>query len=216
MSIIHINQIKTRVLKLFSTLIDISDLQKVSPEKRDNLLLTRSIAAYAVLCLTGSTLQDAARSIVAKGNDKGIDALYFDKTNNRLYLVQSTWIKDGNGKPEINNLKKFLGGVRDLLYFRLDNLNDKIKAKIAIITSVLGDPSARYEIVFVHTGLGNLSEHAVNDLADLAEEFNDVSELLFTTVVNQGDLHNYLTKSVINMQIDKDTPVINPVDREPR
>lgn len=205
MSIIHVNQIKSQVLKLFADLIDLSDLGNPPQEMKDNFLLTRGIAAYAIHYLAGATPQDAAESITDAGNDNGIDALFFDEPSKRLYLVQSKWIKDGVGEPENGDVKKFVAGVRDLFNLRLDRFNEKVKKKHSVITAALNDPSTRYEVVLAHTGASKLAEHSSRDLEDLAEEFNDVSEVLYTTVLNQGDLHKSLTAGIagepINLQI---------------
>lgn len=217
MSIIHVNQIKSQALKLFTDLIDLSDISNHSQqEMRDNFLLSRGIAAYAIHYLAGATPQEAADAITDAGNDNGIDALFFDESNKRLYLVQSKWIKDGVGEQENGDVKKFVAGVRDLFNLRFDRFNEKVKKKHSIVTSALNDPTTRYEIVLAHTGSSKLAQPSSRDLEDLAEEFNDVSEVLYTTVLNQGDLHKSLTAGIagepINLQISlkawgrKDTP----------
>jgi hypothetical protein len=205
MSIIHVNQIKSQVLKLFTDIVDLTDLGNPPQEMKENFLLTRGIAAYAIHYLAGATPQDAAEAITDAGNDNGIDALYFDEPSKRLYLVQSKWIKDGVGEPENGDVKKFVSGVRDLFNLRFDRFNEKVKKKHSVVTAALNDPSTRYEVVLAHTGSSKLAQHSSRDLEDLAEEFNDVSEVLYTTVLNQGDLHKSLTAGIagepINLQI---------------
>lgn len=205
MSIIHVNQIKTQVLRLFSDLIDLSDLGNPNDEMKENFLLTRGLAAYAIHYLSGSSLKDASTAVTDGGNDNGIDALHFDESNKRFYLVQSKWIKDGNGEPENGDIKKFVSGVRDLVNLRFERFNDKVKNKQNIVTKALNDPLTRYEVVVAHTGTSKLALPSTRDLEDLAVEFNDVSQVLFTTVLNQVELHKSLTAGVagepINLQI---------------
>jgi hypothetical protein len=205
MSIIHVNQIKTQVLKLFTDLIDLSDLKNHTPEIMEDFLLTRGLAAYAVHYLSGATPQDVASAITDAGNDNGLDAVHFDEPNKRLYLVQSKWIKDGNGEPENGEIKKFVAGVRDLFNLRFDRFNTKVKNKLTMVTLALNDPLTRYEVVVTHTGSSKLAPPSARDLEDLAKEFNDVSEVLFTTVLNQAELHKSLTAGIagepINLQI---------------
>jgi hypothetical protein len=204
-SIIHVNQIKTQVIKLFSEIVDLSDIGNPPQEMRDNFLITRGIAAYSIHYLAGASPQDAADAITDAGNDNGIDALYFDEANKRLYLVQSKWIKDGVGEPENGDVKKFVAGVRDLFNLRFDRFNDKVRKKHSIVTAALNDPTTRYEIVLAYTGANRLAQPSSRDLEDLAEEFNDVSEVLYVTVLNQGDLHKSLTAGIagepISLQI---------------
>lgn len=205
MSIIHINQIRSQVLKLFTDRIDLSDIGNPPPEMKENFLITRGIAAYAIHYLAGATPQDAADAVTDAGNDNGIDALFFDEPNKRLYLVQSKWIKDGIGEPDNGGVKKFVAGVRDLFNLRFDRFNDKVKKKQSMVTAALNDPSTRYEVVLVHTGSSKLAQPSFRDLDDLAEEFNDVSEVLYINVLNQGALHKSLTAGIagepISLQI---------------
>lgn len=88
MSIIHINQIKHHVMQLFSDLIDRSDIPNTSAQQREDFLLTRSLAAYAVHFLSGVSAELAAHAVTDGSNDNGIDAIYFDESNRRLYRVE--------------------------------------------------------------------------------------------------------------------------------
>ncbi|GFO57265.1 putative abortive infection phage resistance protein [Geomonas sp. Red276] len=205
MSIIHVNQIKSQVIKLFGEIVDLSDLINPAESSKEDFLLTRSLAAYAIHYLSEATPEDAASSVTDAANDNGLDAIYFDEPNKRLYLVQSKWIKNGIGEPENGDIKKFVAGVRDLFNLRFDRFNKKIQKNEALVSAALNDPLTRYEIVVVHTGASKLAEPSARDLEDLAAEFNDVSEVLYTTVLNQAELHKSLTASVagepISLQI---------------
>lgn len=205
MSIIHVNQIKNQVLKLFESLSDLTDLGTPPADMREAFLLTRGLAAYVIYYLAGAVPADAASSVTDAGNDNGLDAIYFDEPNKRLYLVQSKWIKDGTGEPDNGDIKKFVAGVRDLVNLRFDRFNPKVLAKQAIVSAALNDPSTRYEVVVAHTGASRLAPPSMRDLEDLAAEFNDVSEVLYITVLNQAELHKSLTAGIagepINLQI---------------
>src|ERR1700722_2270661 len=205
MSIIHVNQIKSHVLKLFGGLIDLSDQANAPASQREDFLLTRSLAAYAIHFLSGVSPNTAALSVTDGGNDNGLDAIYFDEANRRLYLVQSKWIKSGIGEPENGDVKKFVAGIHDLFNMQFERFNIKVRAMQPVLDQALADPNTRYEIVLAHTGTNNLAEHSRRDLADLHKEMNDTSEVVFTTVLNQGQLHGSLVASAsgdpINLQI---------------
>ncbi|MFA6226430.1 MAG: hypothetical protein WC620_09745 [Methanoregula sp.] len=62
MSIVHVNQIKTHILKKFNGLLDLSDLAPASDQQKENFQLSRSLAAYAVQYLAQTDLQSAADS----------------------------------------------------------------------------------------------------------------------------------------------------------
>jgi hypothetical protein len=205
MSIIHVNQIKSHIERLFSSLIDLADVEKADPHTKEAFLLTRSLAAYAIHHLSGATLEVAAAAVTDGGDDNGIDAIYHDESNKRLYFVQSKWIRNGSGEPDNGDVKKFLAGVRDLFNLEFDRFNSKVRSKQTSILAALNDPATRYEVVLVYTGHNGPAPHSKRDLSDLATEMNDTSEVLFITVLNQSDLHNSLVAGVsgepINLEI---------------
>jgi hypothetical protein len=142
---------------------------------------------------------------VDAGDDNGIDALFVHEPTKKLYIVQSKWIHSGTGEPENGDVKKFVAGVRDLINLRFSRFNTKIRAKEPVLTAALADPGTRYEVVVAHTGASRLAPPSQRDLDDLAAEMNDVSEVLFTTTLNQGELHTSLAAGVsgdpISLQI---------------
>lgn len=196
MSIIHVNQIRNQVTRQLASHLDLSDASNAPEAMREVLMLSRGLAAYSLIVRAVATPEDAAAAVTDGGNDNGIDAIYYDEPNKRLYLVQSKWIRDGTGEPENGDIKKFVTGVRDLFNGRLDRFNDRVRSKSAQISAALNDPASRYEVVVAYTGASALSVHSSRDLADLAEEFNDISEVLFITVLNQAELHRSLTAAI--------------------
>ena len=89
MSIIHVNQIKTHVKRIFGSAIDLNDQPKAPPAQLEDFFHTRALAAYAIHFLSGAPPAIAARAVTDGAGDNGIDAIYFDESNRRLYLVQS-------------------------------------------------------------------------------------------------------------------------------
>ena len=191
--------------RFLTGLIDLRDVEKAPSDMRENFFLTRGLAAYAVNYLSGVEPKEAAGAVTDASDDNGIDAVYLHEQNKRFYIVQSKWIKDGTGEPENGEIKKFVAGVRDLFNLKLDRFNAKINAKQAMIIQALNDPGTRYEVVVAHTGVSKLATPSQRDLDDLAQEMNDISEVLFTTVLNQGELHASLSAGIagepINLQI---------------
>jgi len=62
MSIIHVNQIASKIKFLFESRLDKSDLNE-SDAEYETKILTRCLAAYAVYCIGNSTEVEAASSI---------------------------------------------------------------------------------------------------------------------------------------------------------
>jgi len=70
-------------------------------QERENNFVSRSLAAFAVHKLSGCTPDEAAASLVDGGGDGGIDAVHYSPTSNTLWLVQSKFIENGRGEPEL-------------------------------------------------------------------------------------------------------------------
>ncbi len=203
MSIIHVNQIKNHVSGLFKDKIDMTDAGKPGTDY-ENQLLSRSLAAYSIYFLSGADILSVGKSITDGGNDNGIDAVFYHEPERRLYIVQSKWIHDGGGEPSNGDIKKFLGGVKDLFNMSFERFNKKINDKKSTITQVLNDPQSTYNIVVVYTGINSLAEPSQRDLDDLSQEMNDASEVLFITVLNQSKLHGSLTARLAGEPINVD------------
>src|SRR5882724_1682757 len=178
MSIIHVNQIKNHVSRLFDGRIDMQDAGKPGTDDYDNQFLTRSLAAYAIHYLSGADPLNVAKSITDGGDDNGIDAIFYHEPERRLYIVQSKWIHDGSGEPSNGDMKKFIGGVKDLFNMRFERFNAKVAARKELLLQVLNDPQSTYNVVVVYTGINTLAEPSSRDLEDLRLEMNDASEVL--------------------------------------
>lgn len=206
MSVIHLNQIKAQIEKLFKGKIDLSDVDSPAcdPKMLENFFLTRSLAAYSIYYLAQASVDDAAAAVTDGSDDNGIDAVHYDAIEKRLYVVQSKWIHSGTGEPENGDVKKFIGGIKDLFDLSFDRFNKRVNDKQALITTALTDPATKYEIVLVYTGINNLSEPSRRDLDDLCEEMNDASEVLFVSVLNQTNLYSSLTAGISGEPINLD------------
>lgn len=175
MSQLHVNHIKTKLKEIYDGKIDISDAR--NDENKENFFFTRAYTAYTLQVLANLEADVASSAIVDSYDDNGIDAIYFDKKNKLLWLVQSKWIKSGNGEPEASEVGKFATGVKNLIEFQLDRFNSKVQAKEAEIVEALGDPMVKLQIVLTFTGKDGLSEHSQRIIDDLLKELNDPSEL---------------------------------------
>jgi hypothetical protein len=193
MSVIHLNQIKSKISALFDGKIDLSD---VTDADKGNYFLTRALAAYAVHYLSQAEVDVAAKSVTDGYDDNGIDAIHYDVRERRLYLVQSKWFHSGTGEPENGDIKKFVGGVSDLFNLDFERFNDKVRNNREWIVKALNDPFTRYTAVIVYPSVNKLSIHSQRDLDDLAKEMNEPTEMLTITSFIQEDLYRSLTAGV--------------------
>lgn len=200
MSIIHVNQIATRIKKLFGNLIDTSDLSPTD-NQYETKLLTRCLAAYAVFCIGGSTETEAANSIIDGSNDNGIDAIFYSPVTKRMILVQSKWSKKGIGEPDSGDIRKFKDGVKDLVNLSFDRFNIKVEKMRKTIEVALTAFDTKFDIILIHTGNQLLSEHSQRVMNDLVSELNDAGDgssddLVIFHQLNQAKIHTSLAKGV--------------------
>src|SRR3954468_19667297 len=89
MTPLALKRIVTMLNTTFGGLIDMSDWANKSEKEQQDAFLSRAVAAYALTKLCRIPAAVAASSVTDEGADEGIDAMYFDRPNQRFYLVQS-------------------------------------------------------------------------------------------------------------------------------
>jgi hypothetical protein len=193
MSIIHVRHIRSTLEKLFQGHIDMSDYANRSDAEKETAFLSRSLAAYVISQQARTTMVQAAASVVDGFDDNGLDAIYFDRADNVLYIAQSKWFSDGEGSPSQGDVKKFTDGFRDLMNARFDRFNSKVRVREADILAALDNPSTRFSLFLAYSGQHTIGEHPARDIDDLLEEMNDPTEMLTLTVYGQKELHRLVS-----------------------
>lgn len=127
MSIIHVGHVKTHVKRLFDTHIDLKDAQNAPAEQQEDFFYTRALSACAV--------HFSLRRIGRRGGAfsdrwwwRQWDLMHLlRESSRRLYLVQSKWIKSGNGERDNGKVKKFVARNLDLFDLQFHRFNAKVR-----------------------------------------------------------------------------------------
>jgi hypothetical protein len=206
MSKLHITQIISKLKTLFEGKIDASDLKQTDKEYEIKLT-SRYLSAYAVYYMSGCTTEEAGASVVDGGDDNGIDAIYVN--NKKLLLVQSKFITDGNGSPDLNSISKFARGVKDLINEEYDRFNEKVKRKTQMIENALQDFETTVSAIIIDTGNKEIDLHGQRIIDDLMSELNDSGdtengEIFRYERINQGKIYNSLAQSASDKPLDFD------------
>ena len=176
----NIKQLEAEVEHLFSNSIDMSDYDKRRAQDRKDAFNSRALAAYSLYTLADISSEEAAQSIVDGFEDNGIDAVFFQRKQNILWLVQAKWRKDGKKSPEAKELRSFKDGVFDLLDYGSpkiqDRFNYKFEYKEEEIKEALNSPGLRIKIVIAYTA-SKLTKNGRGVLDDLVEALNDGQEI---------------------------------------
>lgn len=193
MADIHLQRIRGALLKTYGSLIDVSDL--TSPqngEEAEKRKLSRSLAAYGIWASTGCEPVEAAAAVTDGFNDGGLDAIHFNATDRQLTLCQSKWINDGRGSPALNDVHKFLAGVRKVINLRLDDLNTKIINKRDAIHAAVMDADVNIQVLLVHSGGDPLGSHVQQQLSEFIDEQNGPSDTFRMRVLGQQELYSFV------------------------
>lgn len=206
MSIIHVNQIGSKINALFADKIDSSDLNPTDKEIQTKIL-TRCLSAYAIYCIGDTSIEEAASAVVDGAEDNGIDAIHYSPSSKRMIIVQSKWKKDGTGEPDNGDLRKFKDGVLDLINLELDKFNNKVNLKKQMIETALGEFDTKFDLVLIHTGSNTLSKHNQQVMDSILNELNDAGDGTSEDVVsfhhlNQAIIHSGLASGMDGEPID--------------
>lgn len=205
MSVIHMQRITNALRQLFEGVIDLSDLEERNEQERHEAFLSRALAAYAILINVEAEPNDAARAVTDGFDDNGIDALYYDRPGNMLYVGQSKWIHSGRGSLSQTRSKSLFDGFRDLVNLRLDRFNDKIRDHADELRAALYDSSVRFTLILAHTGMESVSEHVTRDIDTFSAEMNAPDEVVSVQVYNQGAIYDavagHAQRKVIDLEI---------------
>ncbi|BAZ78800.1 AIPR family protein [Sphaerospermopsis kisseleviana CS-549] len=159
--------------------------------------LSRSLAAFAITNLANITPPQAANSIINGENDNGIDAVYFDRTNNRLWLIQA---KAGNA-PNMGDNKKFCDGIRDLVHKRFQKFNSSFSRLQHDVEDALDRNGVKIVgcNIYLDSSLGT---HVVNDLNQLQDELNKFDARFQWQDLNIEKIYGWLTTKQENAPIE--------------
>ena len=114
-------RVQSKLDELFTNKIDLTDT--TNDEERQNKYYTRAIAALAIVMRCGIDYDSAAKTITDGYHDMGIDAVYNDAAQKKLFLVQSKWRKDGNGSISQEEANAFISGIKRVINFDFDGCN---------------------------------------------------------------------------------------------
>lgn len=128
--------------------------------------LSRAFSAFTLAGLCGLTPQEAASRVVDDFNDGGVDAIYLNASDRRLYLIQGK-LKEGAEFQQAEALK-FLSGVKRLACADIAAFNDHVRNRIPSIEDEL-DLCREIHLVVSYVG-SRVSDHAKKDISDLTSD----------------------------------------------
>lgn len=205
MSSLKVSQIKGKVLTMFEHLLDLSDIGLTDAE-REQKILSRGLAALAIYIETGCTEKEAADAVWDGSDDNGIDAAFYDASNQRVLFVQSKWINKGTGEPEAKELSVFVQGVRDAIEQDSTAFHSRLQARFSDIALRISTPGTSVDLLVVSTGASNLAKHGNAVLDKFISELNgdDPDAIASKVVYGLSEVYSGLANdlSINNVAVD--------------
>ena len=182
--------------------IDATDIT-VEGEERTIILQSRALAAFCVSALTRADPEGAARSVVDGYGDQGIDAVYFDKEEDRLYIIQSKWRQKGRNSVGIADSAKFLRGVRILIGSDYSSFNERLRRRQQEIAEVLCRTDVDIVLVLACSSAPDLADEIRAEIQEYINTENgagDVEVFRFEWF-NLGRIYSSLSTAVATKNI---------------
>lgn len=170
MSQFHVSQIETHIRGLYG-----ADNWKNNLDDVANL--SRLLALRAVEVVLGADEDNVERVIeITDGTeDRGIDAVGVDPSTKRVVFVQSKWRQNGAGSMSLEDILKFLNGVRSLLGMRSrDEPAHASEETRQAVADLIRTPGTRIRLVTATTANDPLSEAVERPIEDLLGQLNDL------------------------------------------
>lgn len=191
MSNLKIARIEAYIQSNFSGLVDVSDVKE---SEQKITLLTRSIAAMAIISSTGSSIEDASESIVDGPHDGGIDSIFYHGHLNTVFFVQSKWSTTATKTIDVGTAHKLVAGVQKLLENDFSTFNEKVKRKTDIINRVIQDASTKIVLCATYNSNNSIDPEVMDVFNKYINDINDASDIMRFQSINLHDLYDVAAK----------------------
>jgi hypothetical protein len=200
---LEIDHVEAFLVRTFSAKGVLPDVTTLTSRDKVVNFLSKALAAFALQIYAKVTSDGAAASVTDGEADNGIDAFYFDSKTHILWCVQSKFIQDGSGQPDLKDVSLFPGGVRSLLKMDLERFNEHFQGRKLEIEQALADAQLKVNLVLIDTGM-DFADDRVTLFEDLKRQFNTVdnTDFLMFEHCNLGLIHEEITETFARSPIN--------------
>lgn len=205
MSQVTVNRIASVLERDFTGKIDMSDWVGRPEAEIHTAFLSRALAALCIKNLAAVDVDTAGACVTDGYDDGGIDAFYFDQSEDIIFFVQTKWSKDGSTPLNGDGSTKFLEGVTNILSEKLDRFNHKITKRAAEIRNALySDRNVRVFLVTAHNAAQPISSHVKRRIEDYIADLNDPIEIAHSKDFDQTGVYRLITSETQAKKITLD------------
>ncbi len=203
---INMRRVQARIQEMFQGKVDMIDF----PNDTNRHFETRALAAFALIMTSGLEVSQASTQVTDGYHDMGIDAIYLDETQKKLFVVQSKWRADGAGSITQEEMTNFAQGVQRVLEEDLAGANAKIIAKSIDIDLALTQMGYQIHSIFIHTGNQKANDYVLHPISQLMRKTNDeISTILLFDEFNFKDIYSFLANGQEQPGINIDDVILS-------
>ena len=208
---LQVNRIKEKFASIFQDKIDMTDMkEKEGTEEYEKAFLSRCLAAYALIIISDIDEEKAASCVTDGFKDKGIDAIFNDRNNEQLILVQAKWSNDGNGTISQGDTLKYVSGVEKILDLNYSDFNSKILNKKSEIDSAISSMNYQIKMIIIYTSNNSCPKESNDEIEKLKNRINDnLNELLISETITLTKIYGCLANTSLNQDIILEDVLIN-------
>ena len=166
-----LTRISARLHELFDGHLRLADVARKPPKDIENFLLTRSLAALALMDVAGLHPDQAAACVTDGGSDDGIDAVCVDGKKKIVYFVQSKWRSTAKG-VQLVDFTRFRDGVKDVLALKWSANNANLHAFRKEIEGALQDIDTNVVMLLIHTSEIPIANNIKAKISEFVAEQN--------------------------------------------
>lgn len=186
----QIRFIKDALNREFSGLVDLSDCDTHREALREQVFLSRALAARAVRLLADVDSAEAADCVIDGVDDRGIDAIAFSRETPEIWLIQAKWNDRGRARLATADILKLVDGLNQLTEWRYDRFNQRFQRLSKRVEKVLAAPYCKIHLVVAVAGDGRLAPDVATLLDSAMNSYNYVSEVVDARVLGIEDFHS--------------------------
>lgn len=203
MSKLHVSHISSVVMDRYADLLPLKDVATAPEHQKTVVTKTRGLAAFALQSVVADVEPAVCGAHVTDGSDdNGIDALYVDLQEKKIYVVQSKWHEDGTGTIGLGDIRNTIAGLRDLTEERFDRFNDRFGPMVPQVEEALSDPQVTFTLIIALTGPSTFADKVQDVIEDAKREMNEISEMLTVRILGLAELHQIVREGGKSAKID--------------
>jgi hypothetical protein len=197
---VHVRQLEQYLLNAIVPLVDVSDLSGKPEKETQQASLSRALAAFSIIGLTGAQAAKVTPYVLDGGRDQGIDGCFYDEAKNALVFVQSKWHNSGTKTISKGDILKFLHGIKLVLSANWETFSDKFQAHKSLIEQVLLKPDVSVTVAVSFTGDNKLGDECEEVLSQFESEQNAVGDFLDVKILDLRALHRLFRAATLAKQ----------------